>query len=112
MLEIISLFTGHVSFQIFLFVYVQSNLTTLTGNNLLTDDILKKITLDVLVRCLVIVSDHRVKLAGHFQFSRTLSDNPLLFPALLLTSCPIHLFTSITIHPPCYQYAEELNYLR
>ena len=59
-----SLFTGHMSFQIFILV---RHLTNWTGHNLLTDNTLKKITQDVLVRCLVIVSDHNVKLAGHFQ---------------------------------------------
>ena len=60
-----SLFTGH---------YVLSNLSfgptfhkNWTGHNLLTDNTLKKITQDVLVTCLVIVCDHNVKLAGHFQ---------------------------------------------
>ena len=38
-----------------------------TGQNLLTDNTLKKITQDVQVRCSVIMSDHNVKLAGHFQ---------------------------------------------
>ena len=56
-----SLFRGHMSFQIFLLV---GHLTNWTGHNLLT---LKKRTQDVLVTCLVIVSDHNVKLAGHFQ---------------------------------------------
>ena len=46
-----SLFTRHMSFQILL----------------LTDNTVKKRTQDVLVRCSVIVSDHNVKLAGHFQ---------------------------------------------
>ena len=32
---------------------------------MLTDNTLRKITQDVLVRCLVIVADHNVKLAGH-----------------------------------------------
>ena len=59
-----SLFTGHMSFQIFLLV---GHLTNWTGHNLLTDNSLKKRTQDVLVRCSVIVSDHNVKLAGHFQ---------------------------------------------
>ena len=59
-----SLFTGHMSFQIFLLV---GHLTNWTGHNLLTDNTLKKRTQDVLVRCSVIVSDHNVKLAGHFQ---------------------------------------------
>ena len=59
-----SLFTGHMSFQIFILV---GHLTNWTGHNLLTDNTLKKITQDVLVRCSVIVSDHNVKLAGHFQ---------------------------------------------
>ena len=58
------LFTGHMSFQIFILV---GHLTNWTGHNLLTDNTLKKITQDVLVRCSVIVSDHNVKLAGHFQ---------------------------------------------
>jgi len=33
----------------------------------LTDNTLKKITNDVLVRCSVMVSDHNVKLAGQFR---------------------------------------------
>ena len=59
-----SLFRGHMSFQIFLLV---GHLTNWTGHNLLTDNTLKKTTQDVLVTCSVIVSDHNVKLAGHFQ---------------------------------------------
>ena len=58
-----SLFRGHMSFQIFLLV---GHLTNWTGNNLLTDNTLKK-TQDVLVTRSVIVSNHNVKLAGHFQ---------------------------------------------
>ena len=54
-----------MSFQIFLLV---GHLTNWTGNNLLTDNTLKK-TQDVLVTRSVIVSDHNVKLAGHFQTS-------------------------------------------
>ena len=53
-----------MSFQIFLLV---GHLTNWTGHNLLTDNTLKKTTQDVLVTCSVIVSDHNVKLAGHFQ---------------------------------------------
>ena len=53
-----------MSFQIFLLV---EHLTNWTGHNLLTDNTLKKRTQDVLVTCSVIVSDHNVKLAGHFQ---------------------------------------------
>ena len=53
-----------MSFQIFLLV---GHLTNWTGHNLLTDNTLKKGTQDVLVTCSVIVSDHNVKLAGHFQ---------------------------------------------
>ena len=53
-----------MSFQIFLLV---GHLTNWTGHNLLTDNTLKKRTQDVLVSCSVIVSDHNVKLAGHFQ---------------------------------------------
>ena len=59
-----SLFRGHMSFQIFLLV---GHLTNWTGHNLLTDNTLKKRTQDVLVTCSAIVSDHNVKLAGHFQ---------------------------------------------
>ena len=58
-----SSFTGHMSFQIFLLV---GHFTNWTGHNL-TDNTLKKITQDVLVRCSVIVSDFNAKLAGHFQ---------------------------------------------
>ena len=54
-----SLFTGHMYCQIFILV---GHLTNWTGHHLLTDN-----TQDVLVRCSVIVSDHNVKLAGHFQ---------------------------------------------
>ena len=54
-----SLFTGHMSFQIFLLV---GHFTNWTGHNLLTDNTLKKITQDVLVRSLVIVSDYNAKL--------------------------------------------------
>ena len=53
-----------MSFQIFLLV---GHLTNWTGHNLLTDNTLKKRTQDVVVTCSVIVSDHNVKLAGHFQ---------------------------------------------
>ena len=53
-----------MSFQIFLLV---GHLTNWTGHNLLTDNTLKKRTQDVLVTCSVTVSDHNVKLAGHFQ---------------------------------------------
>ena len=53
-----------MSFQIFLLI---GHLTNWTGHNLLTDNTLKKRTQDVLVTCSVIVSDHNVKLAGHFQ---------------------------------------------
>ena len=52
-----------MSFQIFLLV---GHLTNWTGHNLLTDNTLKKRIQDVLVTCSVIVSDHNVKLAGHF----------------------------------------------
>jgi len=57
-------YSENMSFQIFLLV---GHVTNCTGHNLLTDHTLKKITQDVLVRCSVIVSDHNVKLAGHFQ---------------------------------------------
>ena len=53
-----------MSFQIFLLV---GHLTNWIGHNLLTDNTLTKRTQDVLVTCSVIVSDHNVKLAGHFQ---------------------------------------------
>ena len=52
-----------MSFQIFLSV---RHFTNWTGHFLLSDNTMKKITQDVLVRCLVIVSDHNAKLAGHF----------------------------------------------
>ena len=54
-----SLFTGHMSFQIFLLV---GHFANWTGLNLLTDNTLKKITQDVVVRSLVIVSDYNAKL--------------------------------------------------
>ena len=53
-----------MSFQIFFLV---GHFTNWTRHNLLTDNTLKKITEDVVVRCSVIVSDHNAKLAGHFQ---------------------------------------------
>ena len=53
-----------MSFQIFLLV---GHLTNWTGHNLLTNNTLKKRTQDVLVTCSVIVSDHNVKLDGHYQ---------------------------------------------
>ena len=53
-----------MSFQIFLLV---GHLTNWTGHNLLTDITLKKRTQDVLVTCSVIMSDHNVNLARHFQ---------------------------------------------
>ena len=53
-----------MSFQIFLLV---RHFTNWTRHNLLTDNTLKKIAQDVLVRCLVIVSDHNVKLARHLR---------------------------------------------
>ena len=59
-----SLFTGHMSFQIVLLV---GHLTNWAGHKTLTDNALQKITQEVLVRCSVIMSDHNVKLAGHFQ---------------------------------------------
>ena len=59
-----SLFRGHMSFQIFLLI---GHLTNWTGHNLLTDNTFEEKPQDVLVTCSVIVSDHNVKLAGHFQ---------------------------------------------
>ena len=53
-----------MSFQIFLLV---EHYTNWTEHKLLTDNTLKKITQDVLVRCSVIMSDHGAKLAGHFH---------------------------------------------
>ena len=58
------LFTGHMCLQIFPLI---GHFTNWTGYNLLTDNTLKKITQDVLVRCSLISSDHNVKLAVHFQ---------------------------------------------
>ena len=69
-----------MSFQIFLLV---GHLTNWTGHNLLTDNTLKKRTQDVLVTCSVIVSDHTVKLAGHFQNLDGQYHDRLLFPALV-----------------------------
>ena len=76
-----SLFTGHMSFQIFpLF----GNFTNWTGHNLLTHNTLKKIIQDVLVRFSVIMSDHNAKLARHFQtlLGQLMSGDQVLFPAL------------------------------
>ena len=58
-----SLFTGHLSFQIFLLV---GHFTNWTRHNLLTDNISKKVTQDALVRCTVIMYNYHVKLAKHF----------------------------------------------
>ena len=55
-----SLFTGNM----FLLV---GHFTNWIGYCLLTDKTLKKITRDVLVRCSIIMSNHNVKLVGHFQ---------------------------------------------
>ena len=70
-----------MSFQIFLdldiFFY------RLDKHNLLTDNTLKKIIQNVLVRFSGMVSDHNAKLAGHFQnLVRTMCVDRLLFPAL------------------------------
>ena len=51
------LFTGNVVFQIFFLV---GHFTNWTGHNLSTDNTLKKTTQDVVVRCSVIVSDHKM----------------------------------------------------
>ena len=66
MLEIIFLYPQYIimSFQIVLLV---THFTNLTAHNLLTNSTSKKIIQDVLLRCLVIVSDLNVKLARHFQ---------------------------------------------
>ena len=53
-----------MSFKIFLSV---QHFTNWTRHNLLPDNISKKVTQDVLVRCSVIMSNHNVKQAGHFQ---------------------------------------------
>ena len=77
------LFRGHMSFQIFLLV---GYLTNWTGHNLLTDNTLKKRTRDVLVTCSVIVSDYNNEIGRTFsKFGRTMSDDRLLFPALVIT---------------------------
>lgn len=55
-----------MSFQIFLLTDILQHFTNLTRHDLLTDNIVR-ITQNVLVRCLVIVSDHNVRLTGHFQ---------------------------------------------
>ena len=60
-----SLFTGQMSCQIFLLVRHFTKWTR--HNNMLTDNSLKKITQNVLVRCSVILSNLNVKLARHFQ---------------------------------------------
>lgn len=58
------LFTGHMSFLIFLLV---RHFTNWTGHNLLTDNTLEKITQDLLGSFSVILSDHYAKLGGYFQ---------------------------------------------
>jgi len=59
-----SLLTGQISLQIFLLV---RHFTNWIGHDLLTDNTLKKITQDKLLRCLVIVWDHNVELVRHFK---------------------------------------------
>ena len=60
-----SFLTGHMSFQILILV---GHFTNWTGHNLLTDNTLKKITHDLLMRCSAIVSYHNVtELAVTFQ---------------------------------------------
>ena len=62
--EIIFLYSQDImSFQIFLLV---RHFTNRTGH-LLTDNTLKRITQDELVRCSAFVSDRNAKLAGHVQ---------------------------------------------
>ena len=51
-------------FQIFFLV---GHLTNWTRHNLLTDNTLKKITQDVMLNYLVIVSNHNMKFGGYFQ---------------------------------------------
>ena len=112
-LEIIFLYSEDIimSFQIFLLV---GHLTNWTGHNLLTDNTLKKRTQDVVVTCSVIVSDHNVKLAGHFQnlvgqclmtdcyFQHCRESFSLEFPSLQLHVSQVcrvrHLATCITSH--------------
>ena len=60
-----SLFTRHVSFQIFLLIGHFTNLTR--HNYLLTENTSRKISQGLLVSCSVIVCDNNMKLAGHFQ---------------------------------------------
>jgi len=61
----ILLFIGHImSFQIFLLV---GHFKNWTRHNSLTDNTLKKISQYVLVRCLVILTNHDMKLAISFQ---------------------------------------------
>ena len=79
LLEIIIIFLHSqdacLRFQIFLLV---RHLTNIARHSLLMDNTLKKITQHVLVRCSVIVSNHNVKLAGHF---------PSLVGQCLMTNC-------------------------
>ena len=63
MLEVIFLHSQDIChFKIFLLVRY---ITNSTGHNLLTDNMV--LTQDMQVRSAVIVSDHNVKLARHFQ---------------------------------------------
>ena len=93
-----SLFTGHMSFQIFILV---GHLTNWTGHHLLTDNTLKKITQDVLVRCSVIVSDHNVKLAGHFQN---------LVGQCPMTDCYFQHCTIVIAHKFCPSRDTQISY--
>lgn len=83
-----SLFTGHniMSFQIILLV---QHFTNLTGQNSLTDNILKKITQDVWARCSVIMCNHNVQLARHFQN---------LVRLCLMTTCYFQHYISVLSH--------------
>ena len=64
MREIIFLYLQGMSFQIF---HLVRHFKNWTAHDLSTDNTLKKITQDVLVRCSVSMCDHDAKLAGHFQ---------------------------------------------
>ena len=51
----------------FVILLLAGHITNWTGQNLSTDNTLKKITQDVMGRFSVIVADHYAKLAGHFK---------------------------------------------
>lgn len=80
-----------MSFQIILLV---QHFTNLTGQNSLTDNILKKITQDVWGRCSVIMCNHNVQFARHSQN---------LVRLCLMTTCYFQHYISVLSHNDCFE---------